>query len=35
MGGRYGDFRNWEEIDTWAAAIAEDLHRVARQPATP
>jgi menaquinone-dependent protoporphyrinogen oxidase len=24
-GGRYGDFRNWEEIDTWAAEIGRFL----------
>jgi menaquinone-dependent protoporphyrinogen oxidase len=35
MGGRYGDFRNWEEIDTWDLAIAEHLHRAPPQPATP
>lgn len=27
MGGRYGDFRNWEEIDSWASAVADELHR--------
>ncbi|WP_304454651.1 flavodoxin domain-containing protein [Nocardiopsis sp. YSL2] len=25
MGGRYGDFRDWTEIDDWAGAIAADL----------
>jgi menaquinone-dependent protoporphyrinogen oxidase len=25
MGGRYGDFRNWEEIDAWAEGIARHL----------
>lgn len=35
MGGRYGDFRNWAEIDTWAGGVAEDLHRTARQSAAP
>jgi hypothetical protein len=27
MGGHYGDFRNWEEIDAWAADIAHHLER--------
>ncbi|HET6917632.1 MAG TPA: flavodoxin domain-containing protein [Acidimicrobiales bacterium] len=31
MGGRYGDFRDWQEIDTWAAGVAEDLHPTVRQ----
>jgi len=35
MGGRYGDFRNWDAIDTWAFAVADDLHRTTREPATP
>lgn len=34
MGGRYGDFRNWEEIDSWASAVAEDLRRSTQRPAT-
>ena len=25
MGGRYDDFRDWEEIDAWADTIAADL----------
>lgn len=25
MGGRYGDFRDWDEIDAWADGIAADL----------
>ena len=25
VGGRFGDFRDWEEIDAWADAIADDL----------
>lgn len=25
MGGRYGDHRNWQEIDAWADGIARDL----------
>lgn len=25
IGGRYGDFRDWEEIDAWADTIAADL----------
>jgi menaquinone-dependent protoporphyrinogen oxidase len=25
MGGRYGDFRNWDEIDAWANEIAQHL----------
>lgn len=33
-GGRYGDLRNWEEIDSWASAVAEDLRRSTQRPAT-
>ena len=29
MGGRYGDFRDWADIDAWAAGIAADLTRAA------
>jgi menaquinone-dependent protoporphyrinogen oxidase len=25
MGGHYGDFRDWDEIDAWAGEIAQDL----------
>ena len=25
MGGRYGDFRDWPEIDAWAATICEGM----------
>jgi menaquinone-dependent protoporphyrinogen oxidase len=25
MGGRYGDFRDWPDIDAWAAGIAAEL----------
>jgi menaquinone-dependent protoporphyrinogen oxidase len=25
MGGRYGDFRNWPDIDAWGASIRDDL----------
>ncbi|NGN62454.1 flavodoxin [Streptomyces sp. A7024] len=25
MGGRYGDFRDWDAIDSWAAGIAVEL----------
>lgn len=25
MGGRFGDFRDWESIDAWAETIAEEL----------
>ncbi|MGH3391967.1 MAG: flavodoxin domain-containing protein [Actinomadura sp.] len=25
MGGRYGDFRDWKQIDAWAEDIARDL----------
>jgi len=35
MGGRYGDFRDWQEIDTWASALAEELHRALGQPTAP
>lgn len=34
MGGRYGDFRDWEQIDAWSSVLAEDLHR-AGQTAAP
>lgn len=27
MGGHYGDFRDWEEIDAWAEGIARHLER--------
>ncbi|MFG2269630.1 flavodoxin domain-containing protein [Streptomyces chartreusis] len=27
IGGRYGDHRDWEAIDGWAAEIAAELHR--------
>lgn len=30
MGGRYGDFRNWQQIDDWTSALAGELHPVAR-----
>lgn len=33
MGGHYGDFRDWDAIDTWASALAEDLHRGVRRAA--
>ena len=26
MGGRYGDFRDWAQIDAWADAVADELH---------
>ena len=32
IGGRYGDFRNWEEIDNWVSAVAEDLRGAAQRP---
>jgi len=32
IGGRYGDFRNWEEIDNWVSAVAEDLRSAAQRP---
>jgi len=25
MGGRFGDFRNWPDIDAWGASIRDDL----------
>jgi menaquinone-dependent protoporphyrinogen oxidase len=25
LGGRYGDHRNWNEIDRWASSIAREL----------
>ncbi len=27
MGGRYGDFRDWTQIETWAQLVADDLTR--------
>ena len=26
MGGRYGDFRDWDAVDSWAVSVAESLH---------
>ncbi len=34
MGGRYGDFRNWDEVDAWVAVVATDLHRPSGRPDT-
>jgi menaquinone-dependent protoporphyrinogen oxidase len=34
VGGRYGDFRDWQEIDAWATAVADELHHHAQRPAT-
>lgn len=34
LGGRYGDFRNWSEIDAWAKGIARQLRWV-YQPQSP
>lgn len=31
MGGRYGDFRDWAGIDSWASAIASGLHQTAQR----
>ena len=31
MGGRYGDFRDWEEIDAWTSSLAASL-RSNQQP---
>ena len=33
MGGRFGDLRNWQEVDRWAAAIAEGLSLLDTGPA--
>ncbi|WP_017570203.1 flavodoxin domain-containing protein [Nocardiopsis halotolerans] len=35
MGGRYGDFRDWDEIDGWADAIAADLSATGASGGTP
>jgi hypothetical protein len=35
MGGRYGDFRDWVEIDRWADQIAADLMRSQRSCPAP
>ena len=32
MGGRYGDYRNWPEIDAWAAEIADQLAVISGAP---
>lgn len=32
MGGRYGDFRNWDEVDRWADALRDELHTAGQQP---
>lgn len=32
MGGRYGDFRNWDEVDRWADALSDELHTAGQQP---
>ena len=34
LGGRYGDFRNWAEIDAWAEGIARQLGS-ANRPQSP
>ena len=34
LGGRFGDFRNWKEIDAWANAIAEELSTLRRMQRT-
>lgn len=34
-GGRYGDFRDWPEIDAWADEIAAHLSRLTRRPVAP
>jgi menaquinone-dependent protoporphyrinogen oxidase len=28
MGGKYGDFRNWEEIEKWANEVGDELHQM-------
>lgn len=35
MGGRYGDFRDWTEVDEWAEAIAADLSAAGTSGAAP
>ncbi|APC34860.1 MULTISPECIES: flavodoxin domain-containing protein [Nocardiopsis] len=35
MRGRYGDFRDWDEIDGWADAIAADLSGAGTSGAAP
>lgn len=32
MGGRYGDFRNWPEIDAWTARICSELLQTSAPP---
>ncbi len=32
MGGRYGDFRDWDEIDRWADVVGEELHHAGQHP---
>lgn len=31
LGGRYGDFRDWDEIDTWAASVADQVAGLTRR----
>jgi menaquinone-dependent protoporphyrinogen oxidase len=33
--GRYGDYRNWQEINAWAASIAQQLADSEAAPTTP
>lgn len=35
VGGRYGDFRDWPDIDAWADEIATHLSRLTRRPTAP
>lgn len=35
MGGRYGDFRDWTEVDAWAEEIASDLSAAGTSGAAP
>ena len=30
-GGRYGDFRDWDQIDAWSDMVADDFHRTEHQ----
>lgn len=34
MGGRFGDHRNWTEIDAWAERVGHELAAGQRRPAT-
>jgi menaquinone-dependent protoporphyrinogen oxidase len=34
IGGTYGDFRNWDEIERWADKVGDELHQLEAPPST-